>query len=168
MDTNFSDNHAILKREGTSFKWQGEKQITYLSQNRRLRSARNLQFSPTATIPLFPTYTKTDKRNHAIETKWKKEREKITSKFLYETLTAYCLQSSYTTTWKDQWPKWMIKKWYLITAANMKLFQVLAAASYTTNCIISNTCTINQMQSLQKLAAFANFTQCIVTNPLTV
>lgn len=39
----------------------------YLSQNRRLRSLSDLQFSPTATIPLFPIYM--TKNKHEIISK---------------------------------------------------------------------------------------------------
>lgn len=61
----------------------------HLSQNRRLRSVRDLQFSPIATIPLFPIYNQerqyqfdlSVKRN--IENKLKNKTKEANASFLH-------------------------------------------------------------------------------------
>lgn len=51
----------------------------------------------------------------------------------------------------------------LITPANVKFLQILAAPSYTTNTFISYTRAIYQVKSLQELRAPSNFKKGIVT-----
>lgn len=60
------------------------------------------------------------------------------------------------------------KNKYLITSTNVKLLQVLAASSYTTNGIITNAWTVHQVKSLQELAPSAYFRECYITYLLAV